>query len=230
MTANESFSDLLDYIIDRELEPGDRLPALTDLGKELGLSVGKLREDLEVARRLGIVSVRPRLGIRREAFDFYPAVQASLRFGLSTGEASFRQYSQLRQSIESSMWHQAVIALTPDDKKQLHRIIDQAWDKLRGSRVHIPNGEHRDLHLTFFRRLENPFVDALLRAYWDAYNATELTRYADYQYWIDVWTYHDKIVQAICADEFDYGHQLLVEHFQLLPTVVVPLKGRPEEA
>ena len=222
MSGRNSESTILDYIVENELEPGDRLPALSELSKELGVSVGKLREDLEVVRQMGVVSVRPRLGIRREAYDFYPPVQASLLFGLSTGEATFRQYSQLRQSIEANMWHQAVVCLTPDDKRDLEELVIQAWDKLKGSRVHIPNGEHRELHLTLFKRLDNPFVDGLLRAYWDAYFKTELSRYADYKYWIDVWTYHQRIVQAVCDEKNERGRILLIEHFQLLPTVTFP--------
>lgn len=222
MSRRNSESKILDYIVKNELGPGDRLPALSELSKELGVSVGKLREDLEVVRQMGVVSVRPRLGIRRETYDFYPPVQASLLFGLSTGEATFRQYSQLRQSIEANMWHQAVVCLTLDDKRDLEDLVMQAWDKLKGSRVHIPNGEHRELHLTLFKRLDNPFVDGLLRAYWDAYFATELSRYADYQYWIDVWTYHQRIVQAVCDEQYERGRKLLIEHFQLLPTVTFP--------
>ena len=100
-------SELLTYLIDEDLEPGERLPALTELSEELDVSVGKLREQLELARQLGFVSVRPRLGTRREPFTFYPAVRISLMFGLATGEANFTQFSQLRQTIEANMWHQA---------------------------------------------------------------------------------------------------------------------------
>ena len=222
MNRRNSDSEILDYIVENELEPGDRIPALAELSQELGVSIGKLREDLEVARQMGVVSVRPRIGIHRNAYDFYPAVQSSLQFGLSTGEASFRQYSRLRQSIEANMWHEAVECLTVDDKRYLEDIVNQAWDKLKGKRVHIPNREHRDLHLSLFKRLDNPFVDGLLRAYWDAYFETELSRYADYQYWIDVWAYHQRIVRAVCEDENEKGRQLLIEHFKLLPTVTFP--------
>jgi DNA-binding FadR family transcriptional regulator len=219
MSRQRAESEILEYIVANDLEPGDRLPTLSELSQELGLSVGKLREDLEVVRHMGVVSVRPRLGIRREAYDFYPVVHSSLLFGLSTGEATFKQYSQLRQSIEANMWDQAVNCLTPKDKMELEEIVLQAWDKLKGSRVHIPNDEHRELHLSLFKRLDNPFVDGLLRAYWDAYFETELSRYADYQYWIEVWAYHQRIVEAVCDDDIDNGRQLLIEHFQLLPTV-----------
>jgi DNA-binding FadR family transcriptional regulator len=222
MRLDKLNSELLQYLIDREFSPGDRLPALTELSLELGVSVGKLREQLELARHLGVVSVRPRLGTRRESFDFHPAVLTSLFFGLATGEATFEQFSQLRQTIETTMWHDAVYQLTDEDKARLHAIMARAWQKLRGQPVHIPNGEHRDLHLMIFRRLENPFVQGLLTAYWDAYEAIELTRFADYQYWLDVWTYHQRLVDAICEGDFESGRQILIDHFELLPTVTLP--------
>ncbi len=142
---------------------------------------------------------------------------------MATGEATFEQFSQLRQTIETSMWHEAVTHLTTEDKAELQIILGKAWDKLRGRPVHIPNGEHRALHLKIFCRLENPFVQGLLKAYWDAYDATELTRFADYQYWLDVWDFHQRIVEAICNEKFEDGRQILVQHFQLLPTVTHPL-------
>lgn len=214
-------SELLQYLVREEIAPGERLPALPELSDELELSVGKLREQLELARQLGFVSVRPRLGTRREVYDFYPAVRTSLMFGLATGEACFEQFSQLRQMLEASMWHEAVTRLKVDDKRRLRQLVAQAWEKLQVQPVHIPNGEHRELHLTIFSRLENPFVQGLLRAYWDAYEAIELTRFADYQYWLDVWTYHERIVEAIDNEDFDEGRRLLMAHFQLLPTVTV---------
>ena len=75
--------------------------------------------------------------------------------------------------------------------------------KLRGEPIHIPNAEHRQLHLTIFGRLNNPFVHGLLIACWDAYDASELTRFQSYQYWTDVWSYHEQIVDALCADDFE---------------------------
>ena len=219
-------SELLQYLVDQEIAPGERIPALTELSAELGLSVGKLREQLELARQMGFVSVRPRLGTRREAFDFCPAVCTSMMFGLSTGEATFAQFSKLRQTVEANMWHEAVSQLRAEDKAHLSQLVTEAWQKLDGEPVHIPNGEHRKLHLTLFGRLDNPFALGLLRAYWDAYEATELTRFADYQYWLDVWSYHERIVEAVVAGDCEKGRRLLIEHFRLLPTVTMPDQGR----
>ena len=49
MASEKLDSALLQYIVAHGFKPGDRLPALDDLSKELDISVGKLREQLEVA-------------------------------------------------------------------------------------------------------------------------------------------------------------------------------------
>lgn len=226
MRLEQLDSDFLKYIIAHHVNPGDRMPALTDIGEDMGVSVGKLREELSVARGMGVVSVRPRVGMQREPYDFAQAVLPSVLFGLATGEAQFAQFSRLRREVEAAFWSEAVVLLTPDDKQRLRDLVDKAWAKLRGNPVHVPGAEHRQLHMTIYSRLDNPFVQGLLRAYWDAYEASEFTRFVRYQYWVEVWNYHDRIVSAIESGEYDLGRQLLVEHFSLLQTN--PATGQSE--
>lgn len=211
--------EFLNYIIEQKIEPGARLPTLAQMSSEIGISVGKLREQLEVARSRGLVSVKPRVGTQRQPFDFLPVTRDSVLFGLASGEAEFEHFSELRQAIESGLWMPAVRRLTGADEEKLRELVARAWDKLHGEPILIPNIEHRQLHLTIFRRLENPFVKGILEAYWDIYEAIELTRLASYQYWLEVWDYHEKIVDAICEEDFLRGQHLLLEHFDLLPTV-----------
>jgi len=215
-------SDFLGYLIENDISPGDRLPPISEIGGELGVSIGKLREQLGVARHMGIVSARPRLGMRREPFDFLQVVLAGILFSLESGETSFAQLSQLRVAIETQLWHDAVTHLTPGDKEELQALIAQAWAKLRGEPIHIPNSEHRRLHLKIFSRIDNPFVKGLLEAYWEAYAASELTRFATYDYWLKVWDYHERIVAALALDDFETGRQLLIEHFSILQAISAP--------
>lgn len=207
-------SPFLEYLVNKA--PGEKLPTLSAIGLELGISTGKMREQLEVARSLGLVSVRPKVGMTREAFNFQTAVSPTISFSLASAEATFEQLSQLRQSIEAAFWHRAVALLTETDIAHLQSIIASAWSKLRGEPIHIPNQEHRALHLGIFKQLENPFVNGILAAYWDAYEASELTRFASYTYWTNVWEYHTQIVTALQENEFALGRQLLIEHFTLL--------------
>ncbi|HZD11793.1 MAG TPA: FCD domain-containing protein [Candidatus Binatia bacterium] len=211
--------EFLNYIIEQKISPGARLPTLAEMSAEIGISLGKLREQLEVARSRGLVSVKPRVGTQREPFSFLPVTRDSVLFGLASGEAEFEHFSELRQAIESGLWIPAVTRLKAEDHELLRNLIARAWDKLYGDPVLIPNKEHRLLHLTIFNRLDNPFVKGILEAYWDIYEAVELTRLASYEYWLEVWEYHEKMVETICNGEFLRGQQLLLEHFELLPRV-----------
>jgi DNA-binding FadR family transcriptional regulator len=194
----------------------DRLPTLTDLSDELGLSVAKLREQLEVARTLGFVEVRPRTGIRRLPYSFTPAVRSSLAYAVALDSSSFDDYTDLRNHLETAYWDQAVRSLQVEDHAHLQELITQAWEKLRGEPVRIPHREHRELHLAIYRRLENPFVTGILEAFWDAYEAFGLNLYADYGYLEQVWLYHQRMVEAICAGNYSAGYQALIEHKDLL--------------
>ena len=217
--ANGKLSyEFLDYLVDTAKGDGvtDRLPSLNDLSKELGLSVSRLREQLEVARAMGLVEARPRTGIRRLPYSFLPAVKQSLTYAVSLKRDNFESFSDLRRHIESAYWHQAVEKLTPQDHEALRKLLDQAWDKLRGNPIEIPQEEHRELHLLIYRRLDNPFVLGLLEAYWDAYEAVGLNVYADYYYLNEVWKYHQRMVDAICGGDYMEGFNALLEHTDLI--------------
>jgi len=210
-------SDLMQHIVETKLQPGDRLSKLDELSDTLGISTGKLREQLEVARSLGLVEVKPKVGIRLAEFDFLPAVRFSLLYALSIEPALFEDFSRLRDNIEFGFFREGVALLTPEDHATLKTLIAQAWAKLNGQPIHIPHREHRELHMTFYHRLNNPFVLGLLEAYWEAYEAVGYTMLSEYDYLCRVWTYHENIINAIIENDIDLAYKLLVEHTQLRP-------------
>lgn len=209
-------SDLLSYLVDRGCREGDKLPAIPDLAQTLGISTGKLREQLEVARTMGLVEVKPKTGMRVLAFDFLPMLRANLRFALALDPAAFGEYGALRNHVEAAFWHEAVAGLRAEDIEKLGELVDAAWAKLRGTPIQIPHEEHRQLHLTIYCRLDNRFVRSLLEAYWDAYESVGLNLYTGYRYLEEVWTYHSQMVEAIEAGNPDLGYSALTEHADLL--------------
>lgn len=197
-------------------QSGDRLPSLNEVSKELGVSVALLREQLEVAKAIGLVEVRPRTGIRRLPYTFLPAVRQSLTYALAIDPAYFVAYSDLRIHIESVYWDEAARRLTREDQEALKRLIARAWEKLKGRPIQIPHVEHRQLHLKIYSRLENPFVQGLLEAYWEAYEEVGLNLYTDLDYLQQVWQYHEEMVNAICEGDLRRGYQALIQHKDLL--------------
>jgi DNA-binding FadR family transcriptional regulator len=194
----------------------EKLPALKDLSAELGLSTSSLREQLEVAKTLGLVDVRPRLGIRPLPYSFTPAVDASLCYAIQHDQSYFEDFVDLRRHLEYAYFSQAIDLLEESDHSQLRKLVQSAWEKLRGSPIRIPHEEHRQLHLIIFRRLNNIFVTGLLEAYWDAYEAVGLNVYADLDYLTQVWTYHESLAEAAINGDKTRGLEILREHFDLM--------------
>src|SRR5258706_4470200 len=227
-------SDFLNYIVDSNLAPGDQMPALAELSQALNINVGKLREQLEVARSLGLVEVRTRTGIRVKPYDFLPAIRLSLLFALAIDKSHMETFTELRNHVEFAFFREAAERLTDADKQQLRSLVDAAWGKLRHATfIQIPHVEHRQFHLKIFEHLDNSFVMGILEAYWEAYEAVELNTYADLHYWQEAWTYHEKILDCICAGDYDAAQVALIQHTTLLrhrhavpDPVPVPANGK----
>ncbi len=209
-------SEFLRYLALHE-KAESSLPALTELSRELGISVAALREQLEVARALGLVDVRPRTGMRRLPYRFAPAIKQSLGYALALEDGHFQKYSDLRNHMEAAYWNEAVVQLTETDKNELKALLERAWEKLRGDPVQVPHEEHRKLHLLIYSRLNNPFVTGILEAYWEAYEAVGLNMYAgSIDYLHEVWQYHARMIESICTGDYDAGRQALIAHIDLL--------------
>lgn len=209
-------SEFLRYLAAHE-EAENGLPTLSELSRELGIGVAALREQLEVARALGLVEVKPRMGTRRREYSFTPAIRQSLGYALALDNVHFLKYAELRNHVEAAFWDQAVRLLTSEDQQELRNLVARAFEKLRGTPIQVPHEEHRLLHLKIYSRLENPFVIGILEAYWEAYEAVGLNVFAgSYEYLQEVWQYHQKMVDAICKGDFEAGYEALVTHTDLL--------------
>ncbi len=218
MRAKSSYlSDFINYLINTTSQSNNgRLPSLIELSQKTGISVAGLREQLEVAKVLGFVEARPKIGIRRLPYSFRPAVRQSVTYAVSIAPETFQGFSDMRNRLEAAYWYQAVELLTPEDIQQLRMFVQRAKNKLSKDPVQIPHIEHRNLHLKIFSRLNNQFVIGFLEAYWDVYEAIGMDVYTDYSYLQRVWEYHDRMVEAIANGDYSSGHQALIDHMALI--------------
>ena len=196
----------------------ERLPTLSDISKETGVSTSTLREQLEVARTLGFVEVKPRTGIRRLPYKFGPAVTTSLYFALQRNRAYFEQFAEMRRSLEKAFWMEAIKKLDKEDIAYLENLINRAKTKLASKPIHVPQQEHKELHLHINRKLDNEFVLGINIAYWRAYEMIGFDRYQDLEYLVLVWDYHEKMILAIKEGRYDDSYKYLIEHLELLDT------------
>lgn len=223
MPQNQLPYDILHYIVDvdesrPEQERGKeiKLPPMDELAQAMGVSRGKLREELVAAQAYGIVEMRPGDGTYILPFSFYSPAQTLVLYAIERNRKYFDQFYRMRVELETAFWERAVSSLAQEDKEKLLRIIERAERKLKGTPVEIPHSEHRDFHVIIFSKLENEFVQGILMAYWDAYEAVGLHRYFDLSYYETMWASHRAMAEAIIAGNYDEGKRILVEHSTML--------------
>ncbi len=209
-------SDILRYIVENGFRPGDLLPTIQSISRSLDASVARIRESLEVARALGVVEVRPGRGTRVAAFTFAPIASLSALYAIGQDAANFDHLREMRNALEIYFWPAAVSQLGPDDLAYLRTLIRSAREQLASQPVQVPAEAHRRFHLALFARLENPFVQGILEAFWQAYEAFGLNQYFDIAYHRQVWDYHERIVSALESGDIEHGRRLLSEHMGLL--------------
>jgi len=130
-------SELLTYLARNAYPPGTRLPAIQELSHTLAISTGKLREQLEVARQLGLVEVRPKTGIRTLEFSFSRMIKTGLSYALTLDPNFFFQFGILRNNVEAAFWYEAVRLL------QLRAVVP---NQLPGDSVFPAQQRHCALH------------------------------------------------------------------------------------
>lgn len=194
----------------------ERIPPLSELSQHLGISIAGLREQLEVARMMGIVEVKPKTGIRRLPYTFQPAVTTSLAYVVTKDPETFSKFSDLRKHLEASYFIEAAQMLSQQDLDQLESLIRRAQLKMNSISIQSPAIEHRDFHLLIYKRLDNPFVNGIFESYWDLYRAAGLEYYPDASYLQRIWQYHAKVLESIEKKDFTQGLKTLVEHMELL--------------
>jgi len=222
-------NEILRFIVEKGYRPGDPLPTIQEVSAELGVSVAKTRESLEIARALGILEIKPGRGTRVLDYDFGPTVALSALYAIGQDGTNFAHLRATRNALEIQFWPDALRTLTSEDIAALRALIGAAERQLDRQSIQVPFTEHRDYHMTIYSRLDNPFVHGVLHAFWEAYEAFGLHLYRDLSYHRTVWDYHRRIVDAIEAGSVDGSRRLLIEHMNLLGARADEDGGKPVE-
>lgn len=211
-----NLSQFLNYLASIPADSDQRIPPLSELSQEIGLSIATLREQMAAARMLGIVEAKPKVGIRKVQFNFKRAIKPALNYAVAAESISFQKFAELRKHLESSYFIEAAQSLSVEDISRLEELIQTAQTKITASPFQIPSDEHRKFHTFIYHRLENPYLDGLLDAFWDIYHLNGFEVYPDLGYIERIWQYHARIVDEIKSRNYAQGLSLLLEHMELV--------------
>jgi len=220
MVKQTIFSDkqrgLLDYLIEKAKNPHSDIPSIQKISFELGISTACLREQMELAKNLGIIKAQPRRGIEILPYQFKPAVEKSLYYAINLDPKYFHQFSEMRNHLEQAYFIESARSLDQNSINVLKTYVNQAHAKLKGFPVQIPHQEHRNYHLSIFKPKNNVFLIGFLESYWDMYEQVGLDLYNNLEYLLIVWDYHKRIIEEIEFGDFDTAANLLTAHMELI--------------
>ncbi len=215
MALTKNKTDLLDYLADAHCAQTP-IPSIPELSHLLGISVASVREQLEVARQLGFVDVKTKVGIQNREFSLNPLLELGMRYGAKVQSSVPDSLRDLRKHIEISYWHEAAPQLTSLEIQDLNRHIENALVKLLQDPTHMPEQEHREFHMLIFSHLDNPLAKSVLETFWNMTAETERVMVHDQAYLQNVWSYHRRIADALASRDIERGYQWLIEHMDLV--------------
>jgi DNA-binding FadR family transcriptional regulator len=213
---NTNLSEFMTYLASIPETSSQKIPPLNLLSRELGISVATLREQLEEARSLGIVEVKPKAGIRKLPYDFSTALKPGLTYAVHEGCISYQQFADLRKHLETAYFVEAAQSLDWTAIEKLEELVNEAFEIIQHTPGKVPAAQHREFHTLIYKHLNNQYLNGVLDAYWEVYHLSGLEVYPDISYIERVWQYHSRIVDQLQKKNFSEGLTLLVEHMDLL--------------
>jgi GntR family transcriptional regulator, transcriptional repressor for pyruvate dehydrogenase complex len=152
-----------DYIIENELQPGDKLPTEEQLAAALQVGRTAVRETFRRLEALGIVESRQGVGRVVREFNFDPILNG-LYYGLVFRRDSIIQVLEIRRALDDYFIRDAIQNMRAEDILQLEAIVQRMVE----GEAHNPafHREDHDFHALLYSRCGNPFAAQLFEITW----------------------------------------------------------------
>ena len=153
-----------DYILENQLQPGDKLPTEEQLAAALQVGRTAVRETFRRLEALGIVESRQGYGRVVRDFNFDPILNG-LFYGLAFRGDNVMQVLGIRRALDDFFIKEAIQNLQEEDIVQLEAIIQRMID----GGIDNPNfpQEDHDFHALLYSRCGNPLAAQLFEITWN---------------------------------------------------------------
>ncbi|HEY3688111.1 MAG TPA: FCD domain-containing protein [Streptosporangiaceae bacterium] len=154
-------ADLQRAILNREYEPGSRLPTADALCEELGVSRSVIRDALRTLASMGLVDVRHGHGIfvaqRRD-----DALTDALALHIQRSDLTVGDVLEARMSLESALAAEAARVGVPEGLASMRAHLDAFETAVRAGDWPTAHREHLEFHLGIIRSLRLPALELMI--------------------------------------------------------------------
>lgn len=205
------------YIIDARLRPGDLLPTESELTEAVGASRTSVREAIKALSALDIVEVRHGHGSYVGNLSMSSLVESlAFRGLLSTGTDNkvMRDVVDLRQLMEQGL---SPLMIETLDEVELMGLRELAIRMRRLALEGKPYvDEDREFHMSLMRAIGNDLIVQLTEAFWRVQSRVAPTINVPETDWIRTAEAHEKIVDAIEAEDLPGLQAAFAVHYEPL--------------
>jgi GntR family transcriptional repressor for pyruvate dehydrogenase complex len=213
-TSERVASAILELIIERELQAGDRLPNEAEMIEHFDVGRGSLREALRILETFGLIVLRSGPGGGPVLLRVNPRdVSRSFSLYLNLGGATLEELAEARLLLEPLVARKAAESLTPESAEQIRRALDrEAGDGVEPS---IIVERANDFHYTLALSTGNTVLNLLATALKEMYTS-RLVNIGLAEKTTDSTIRHEHaaIGEAVIAGDADLAERLAREHFR----------------
>lgn len=199
------------YIVEKELRPGDPMVTEGELARRLGVSRNSVREAVRSLESVGVLESRHGSGLFVSDFSWDPLLD-NLAYDLMPDISKLADLLEIRRVLELGMVADAIERLVPEQLDELRALLEGMREHAE-RQVAFPE-EDREFHRALFNRLENTTLLKLLDIFWLAFRKASRGPGLlddDPQATLDS---HIRIVDALAARDVDRSRQALEDHYQ----------------
>jgi len=157
--SDEIRNQVRDYILDKQLKPGDPLPTEIELADNLSVGRSAVREALKQMEALGILEVRPGKGRFVKKVDARTVLE-SFAYTILLDRRSVRELLEVRKALESSFVAESIARISEKELTEMRALL-QGW----AAKVETGEGffqEDLEFHRILFRPIGNEILLELL--------------------------------------------------------------------
>ncbi len=201
------YEELRGYIVQNNLQPGDKLPTEMEMSKALGVSRNVLREAIKTLEIIGVVSSKPGVGIVVNSFNanFLSSVIFLNLIGEDVDLVS--QSQQVRRVLELGFARQSFDTMTDEQLSELEQLLDTM--KTADSHIDFYTLD-ANFHKVILRNINNDVLIAFIDSAWacDRYYRAKFIDDSTLRY-----EKHKRILDALKARDFEAFESALNYHF-----------------
>lgn len=216
--VDQAIDKIYDLIMERNLQPNDRLPPERELSEMLGISRNSLREAIRVLDVLGIIRVDQGSGMVIDATKVSNAVTRHLSFALMLNRNKLDELFEARLVVETECAGLAAERASPKEIEELRA----TYSKLVEFRMERPRGIEYELslHALIAAAAHNVVLEEILSSLRQVLKDSRETTVPSSGVTDSTVEIQGKIIDAIAGHDKTMARALMYEHISAVESRV----------